>query len=76
MKKIRKVTMILCFIVLLGFPISAYAATKTRTFTYNFKHQLGVNGTQKLVQNIHMSFGNLQLWVMLWVLEVFHISII
>lgn len=34
----------MCLFVLLGFSVTAYAASNTRNFTYNFKHQLAVSG--------------------------------
>lgn len=51
MKRLKIFSTILCCIVLLGFSVTAYAASQTRAFTYNFKHQLAVKGYYTSNQN-------------------------
>lgn len=45
MKHLKTFSALICLTVLLGFSVTAYAASKERSFTYNFKHQLAVSGS-------------------------------
>lgn len=47
MKRFKLFSTLLCVMVLLGFSVTAYAASQVRGFNYEFKHQLSVSGTYK-----------------------------
>ena len=52
MKKFKFISAVLCLTVLLGFSVTTYAASKERAFTYNFKHQIAVQGTYKANETV------------------------
>ena len=47
MKQLKIFSILVCITVLLAFPVTVYAASQTRAYTYNFKHQVAVNGSYK-----------------------------
>lgn len=51
MKVIKKMSIVMCIMVIMGVSVTAYAASKTRAFTYNFKHQLAVKGNYKATKS-------------------------
>ena len=51
MKFLKTFSIFLCIAVLLGFTVTSYAASNSKSFTYDFKHQLSVKGNFKATKS-------------------------